>query len=284
MKNKRKEGRTMGLRFRKSIKIAPGLKVNLNKNSISTTVGTKGIHYTANSKGTKTVSAGIPGTGLSYTAKSGKERKAKRRRGTTEESYSYTGNQIDSQNDPKKKKHGCLVPIVVVLAVIFLLNSCLSGDELKDIVLSADTANVYDINTEIPIELTTDPDKYSLSEDDFDISGGTLNISDNNVSFSADEGGAYTICAKHSDVESNTLTIKVEDKEAIAKAKEEEAAKAEAEAKKKEEEAKKPKRLQKQSHLNPIRQMMKNPTKQVPGIILIPTIIQNSNKPKAVMY
>lgn len=30
----------MGLRFRKSIKIAPGVKINFNKKSISATVGT----------------------------------------------------------------------------------------------------------------------------------------------------------------------------------------------------------------------------------------------------
>lgn len=53
-------------RFRRSIKIAPGLKLNLNKNSTSLTFGGKGAHYTINSKGTKTTSFGIPGTGLSY--------------------------------------------------------------------------------------------------------------------------------------------------------------------------------------------------------------------------
>ena len=56
----------MGLRFRRSIKIAPGLKVNLNKDSVSLTAGGRGAHYTINSKGRKTASAGIPGTGLSY--------------------------------------------------------------------------------------------------------------------------------------------------------------------------------------------------------------------------
>lgn len=53
-------------RFRKSIKIAPGVKLNLNKNSTSITLGGKGAHYTVNSKGTKTTTVGIPGTGLSY--------------------------------------------------------------------------------------------------------------------------------------------------------------------------------------------------------------------------
>lgn len=54
-------------RFRRSMKIAPGLKLNFNKNSTSLTFGGKGAHYTVNSKGSKTTTFGIPGTGLSYT-------------------------------------------------------------------------------------------------------------------------------------------------------------------------------------------------------------------------
>ncbi len=57
----------MGLRFRKSIKIAPGVKVNFNKKSVGVSVGTKGAHVTVNSKGRKTTTVGIPGSGLSYT-------------------------------------------------------------------------------------------------------------------------------------------------------------------------------------------------------------------------
>lgn len=53
-------------RFRKSIKIAPGVKLNLNKKSTSLTFGEKGVHYTTNSNGKRTTSFGIPGTGLSY--------------------------------------------------------------------------------------------------------------------------------------------------------------------------------------------------------------------------
>lgn len=56
----------MGTRFRKSIKVAPGIKLNVNKNSVSLTAGVKGYHKTINSKGTVTTSASIPGTGLSY--------------------------------------------------------------------------------------------------------------------------------------------------------------------------------------------------------------------------
>lgn len=61
----------MGMRFRKSIKIAPGVKFNINKKSVGLTVGTKGAHYTINSKGKQTASVGLPGTGLSYSTSTG---------------------------------------------------------------------------------------------------------------------------------------------------------------------------------------------------------------------
>ena len=55
----------MGLRFRKRVKLFPGLWLNLSKSGVSTSVGTNGL--TVNLKGDKartTVSA--PGTGISY--------------------------------------------------------------------------------------------------------------------------------------------------------------------------------------------------------------------------
>lgn len=67
----------MGLRFRKSIKIAPGIKINFNKKSWGVTFGKRGAHYTINSKGKQTASLGIPGTGLSYTTTSGGKSKKK---------------------------------------------------------------------------------------------------------------------------------------------------------------------------------------------------------------
>jgi Flp pilus assembly protein TadB len=56
----------MGTRYRKGIKIAPGLKLNLNAHSVSLTGGVPGAHLTLNSKGYRTTSVGAPGTGLSY--------------------------------------------------------------------------------------------------------------------------------------------------------------------------------------------------------------------------
>jgi hypothetical protein len=61
----------MGLRFRKSISIAPGVRINLNKKSASVSVGNKfgGVSYNTRTGARARVSA--PGTGLSYSTKIG---------------------------------------------------------------------------------------------------------------------------------------------------------------------------------------------------------------------
>ena len=55
----------MSVRFRRRLKIAPGISLNFNKNSVGLSLGVRGAHYTMNSNGRRTISAGIPGTGLS---------------------------------------------------------------------------------------------------------------------------------------------------------------------------------------------------------------------------
>lgn len=60
----------MGMRFRKSFKIAPGVKLNLSKRGIGVSAGVKGARVSLNSKGRVTKSVGIPGTGISYVSSS----------------------------------------------------------------------------------------------------------------------------------------------------------------------------------------------------------------------
>ncbi|PDY36660.1 hypothetical protein COO17_24715 [Bacillus wiedmannii] len=57
----------MGFGFRKSFKIAPGVRVNVGKRGIGVSAGTKGLRYSVHSSGRSQVTAGIPGTGISYT-------------------------------------------------------------------------------------------------------------------------------------------------------------------------------------------------------------------------
>ena len=60
----------MGTRFRRSFKIAPGVRVNLNKKSASVSFGPKGLKHTISTTGKSHTTVGIPGTGLSYTTSS----------------------------------------------------------------------------------------------------------------------------------------------------------------------------------------------------------------------
>ena len=55
----------MGLRFRKTIKIFPGVSVNLSSKGISVSIGTEGAKLNVNKDNAK-VTASIPGTGISY--------------------------------------------------------------------------------------------------------------------------------------------------------------------------------------------------------------------------
>jgi Protein of unknown function (DUF4236) len=56
----------MGFRFRKIISVIPGVKVNLSKSGASTSIGGHGATVNVGTSGKKTVTLGVPGTGMSY--------------------------------------------------------------------------------------------------------------------------------------------------------------------------------------------------------------------------
>ena len=59
----------MGLNFRKSIQLIPGVKLNLSKSGASISAGVPGFRKSINTKGQVTTTASLPGTGLYYTDK-----------------------------------------------------------------------------------------------------------------------------------------------------------------------------------------------------------------------
>lgn len=91
----------MGFRFRKSFKVAPGVKLNFNKKSTGVTFGGKGLHYTINSSGKSTTSAGIPGTGLYYTESSGGNGS-----GQNNGNNFTSGNDYSGMNPPPENPNG----------------------------------------------------------------------------------------------------------------------------------------------------------------------------------
>ena len=60
----------MGFRFRRSMSIIPGLRLNFGKRGVSMSLGPRGAKLTVGPSGTR-ATVGIPGTGLSYTEKLG---------------------------------------------------------------------------------------------------------------------------------------------------------------------------------------------------------------------
>ena len=59
----------MSFRFKKSLKILPGIRLNISKNGLnSVTIGKPGASVNISKKG-KQATVGIPGTGLSYSQK-----------------------------------------------------------------------------------------------------------------------------------------------------------------------------------------------------------------------
>lgn len=117
----------MGLRFRKSIKVAPGVKINLNKKSAGVTLGTKGAHYTINTSGKRTASVGLPGTGLSYSTSSGGGKKGSKRKATKKDTFN--------------KIFGIVIAVIAVVCVLGAIKTSLDKK-------AADAASAPAISTQ----------------------------------------------------------------------------------------------------------------------------------------
>ena len=101
------EVRTMGLCFRKSITIAPGVRVNLSKSGPSLSFGKKGIRETISATGKSTTTVGIPGTGVYYKKsydlkKLGKGKDDKSSKTTKGKAAAATAASASAANDQQK--------------------------------------------------------------------------------------------------------------------------------------------------------------------------------------
>lgn len=125
-------------RFRRSMKIMPGVKVNFNKNSVGVTFGGKGAHYTINSSGRKTASVGIPGTGLYYTESSGGGNSRKSSGGASyNSSISVNPPKSDLEIASKKMKNNT---ILFIFTGFIGFTAFSAGDYLWSVILAAVTA------------------------------------------------------------------------------------------------------------------------------------------------
>ncbi|MDA1850282.1 DUF4236 domain-containing protein [Bacillus cereus] len=77
----------MGFKFRKSFKVAPGVKVNLSNKGVGMSAGVKGVRVSTGPSGSR-ITTSLPGTGLSYEQRIGTPKGSKQREVTTQSPHS----------------------------------------------------------------------------------------------------------------------------------------------------------------------------------------------------
>ena len=175
----------MGFRFRKSVKIAPGVRLNIGKKSVGISASVKGARVSVNSSGRKTTTVGLPGTGLSYS----KTEKIGGRKTTTRSASSNNAQPIRPDLPPaqpleeKKKKGccGCAVYAFIALLIIGALGSCIGGTEDKDkqtdtgdstqaavitqLTQTSDAVTEIDLGSSQTLTYTVDPSDFAMTAD-----------------------------------------------------------------------------------------------------------------------
>lgn len=56
----------MGFRFRRRVKLSDDADMNISKSGVGFSFGRRGLRFSINPRGKRSVNFGIPGTGLSY--------------------------------------------------------------------------------------------------------------------------------------------------------------------------------------------------------------------------
>ena len=110
----------MPIRFRRTYKIFPGVRINVSKSGISTTIGPRGFHLTFSKHGIRRT-IGLPGTGISETSyvvdyKPNHEQDRDARRPENERERPR---DEDEGNELGCFPWGCLTFVVVALVAVY---------------------------------------------------------------------------------------------------------------------------------------------------------------------
>lgn len=113
----------MGFRFRRSLKLFPGLKLNIGTGGISTTIGGRGLSLNIGKRGTY-LNAGIPGTGIAYREKIGTPASSPAPTSPSHIQYTPHANrelllEPPSQQSSTSGKLGKLIKLAVILTLIY---------------------------------------------------------------------------------------------------------------------------------------------------------------------
>lgn len=114
------------MKFRKSINLGGGTKLNLSKSGVGLSTGVKGFRVSKNTSGRSRVTASLPGTGLSYTKEYGSSGSSGNSQSApTHHSHSHSysdGGSAPSGGGPEKKDKPPLFQrtgIIILLLIFF---------------------------------------------------------------------------------------------------------------------------------------------------------------------
>ena len=239
----------MGIRFRKSFSLAPGVKLNVGKKSAGISVGGKYGGVSANTRTGARTRISAPGTGVSYSTKIGSSssKKSKSYKDDVDipELNINSGNSSGSHSgkrpkkSPKKKWYQKTWFIILMLVIffpvgLFLLWKCTklkkplkflitalvglififaNSSVLENITLEIpDYQEEYFTNSHIDTNIFTEPEDF-LSEsnlDDLEFITSSDNISfDKDGIYTGEVAGTYEVFVKLGSTESNTVFIHV---------------------------------------------------------------------------
>ncbi len=107
----------MGFRFRKTIGLLPGVRLNISKHGISSvSVGGKGLTYNIGKKGTR-ATGGLPGTGLSYSHYTPHKKE------TAEQRIDPTTGEITEHNAGTGTPWGLILLIALVVGALYIMRN-----------------------------------------------------------------------------------------------------------------------------------------------------------------
>ena len=92
----------MGLRFRKTISLLPGVRLNVSKSGVGVSAGVPGIRGSINTSGRATGTLSIPGTGVSYVKTKTIGKKSKSKTADKEKAKSKTAKASEDTKAVKK--------------------------------------------------------------------------------------------------------------------------------------------------------------------------------------
>jgi hypothetical protein len=148
----------VGFRFRKSVKIIPGVRLNFSKSGISTSVGGSGATVNFGKRGTRQT-IGIPGSGISFSSFTPKSAKSK------------PGGDTDMAKRDAESGVGCLI---LVGLFIVTLAQCERSDKI-DVSAAYETAATTTFGNEIERQPAAGNALIFEADDTVYVTASTLN-------------------------------------------------------------------------------------------------------------